>query len=81
MVRKGSWKLHYDATGTGELYNLASDPSELNNLWSDPASTAEKMDLLESLLRWTIRTEDDLPQGKYTPNRYPHNWQTPPLAQ
>lgn len=75
MVRKGHWKLLFEVTGRGELYNLAGDPAELNNLYDDPEYAAVRTELLEELLRWTIRTEDDLPTAKYVPKRVPRNWQ------
>lgn len=74
MVRKGRWKLLYDVTGAGELYDLQSDPSELSNLWDDPAAQAALGEMVEELLRWTIRTEDDLPEGRYQPKRAARNW-------
>src|SRR5690606_15068047 len=46
MVRKGNWKLLYDVTGKGELYDLASDPGELDNLFADPAHAATKAAML-----------------------------------
>ena len=32
------------------------------------------MAMLEELLKWTIRAEDDLPSAKYTPKRAERNW-------
>jgi arylsulfatase A-like enzyme len=77
MVRQGRWKLTFDMLGNGELYDVESDPAELANLYDDPAHREVRLQLAEELLRWTIRTEDDLPGGNYTPKRAPHNWHAP----
>ena len=74
MIRKGDWKLLYDVIGSGELYNIVEDPAELRNVYGDPDYGEIKMELLEELLCWTIRTEDDLPRGKYVPKEAPNNW-------
>jgi len=74
MVRKGNWKLLYDVTGRGQLYDLERDPAELQNLYDDPACRAKRAELTEELLRWTIRAQDDLPQAAYTAKRAPRNW-------
>lgn len=74
MLRKGVWKLIYDAWGRGELYDLDSDPAELDNRWDDPASAATRSEMVEDLLRWAIRTDDDLPRADYVPKRAQHNW-------
>jgi arylsulfatase A-like enzyme len=78
MLRRGTWKLIYHSTGRGELYDLAADPAELDNRWDDPALTSVKGSLVEDLLRWTIITDDDLPQADYTPKRAAHNWRRVP---
>lgn len=77
MVRKGQWKLIYDLLGHGELYDLAADPAELVNRFDDPAIIEIKVELLEELLAWTIRTEDDLPGACYLPKRADRNWHAP----
>jgi arylsulfatase A-like enzyme len=74
MVRMGEWKLIYDMLGNGELYHLPSDPGELDNRYHDPLCAEVRTRLLEELLTWTIRTEDDLPGGAYTPKRIARNW-------
>ncbi|QQA43560.1 sulfatase [Pelagovum pacificum] len=75
MVRKGRWKAVYGAPGGGELYDLDTDPGELRNLFDDPAHAAPKAEMLEVLLRWTIRTEDPLPRIKYVPKTVEKGWQ------
>jgi hypothetical protein len=77
MVRMGSWKLLYDVLGRGELYDLSCDPAELHNRFGDPAFRQVRMRLVEELLTWTIRTEDDLPRARYIPKRAEHNWHAP----
>jgi arylsulfatase A-like enzyme len=67
MVRKGRWKLLFDNTGRGELFDLEADPAELTNLWNDSVCRDMRQELVEELLLWTVRTEDDLPGGAYTP--------------
>jgi arylsulfatase A-like enzyme len=77
MVRLGDWKLLLDSQGNGEMYDLAADPAEVNNLFGDPAHSAEQLALTTELLQWTIRTEDDLPGGRYVRKRADRNWYTP----
>ncbi|MBI3280664.1 MAG: sulfatase-like hydrolase/transferase [Acidobacteria bacterium] len=77
MVRMGDWKLTLDMMGSGQLYNLAEDPYELTNLFGKPEAAAPRQRLMESLLRWTIRSQDDLPNAAYTPKRPRHNWYEP----
>ncbi len=77
MVRMGQWKLLYDVLGRGELYDLSRDRAELNNRYDDPALANIRSRLLEELLTWTIRTEDDLPNAQYVAKRDKHNWYAP----
>ena len=77
MVRMGSWKLLYDVLGRGELYDLSRDPAELHNRFDDPVVSQVRMQMVEELLTWTIRTEDDLPHAQYIPKRVAHNWHAP----
>lgn len=74
MVRKQNWKLLFDVTGKGELYDLDRDPAELDNLYDDPRCASAKAAMLEELLYWTIRTEDPLPLARYLPKTSAHNW-------
>ena len=73
-VRMGRWKLTYDMLGNGELYDLEADPAELTNRFDDPTCAAARKSLVEELLRWTIRVEDDLPLAGYVPKRAERNW-------
>jgi len=74
MVRMGQWKLTFDMLGQGELYDVEHDSGELHNLFDDLAYRDVRVQLVEELLRWTIRTEDDLPSANYVPKRAPRNW-------
>ena len=60
MVRMDRWMLLYDLLGRGELYDLEADPGELQNVIDEPSYRDTRLALAEELLRWTIRTEDDL---------------------
>ena len=77
MVRMGDWKLSFDMLGQGQLYNLASDPYELRNLYGNPSLATQQMRLLEELLGWTIRTQDNLPTARYQAKWPPRNWYAP----
>lgn len=74
MVRAGRWKLVYDLTGEGELFDLENDPLELDNLWADPVHTEVRARMVELLLWWRLRVGDDLPQGQYTTKQADHGW-------
>jgi arylsulfatase A-like enzyme len=77
MVRMDDWKLTLDSQGNGEMYDLAADPMELDNLFGDLARADRQLALTTELLRWTIRTEDDLPGGRYVRKRPDRNWFAP----
>ncbi|MEO3752436.1 sulfatase-like hydrolase/transferase [Streptomyces sp. B6B3] len=74
MVRRGRWKLLFDATGRVELYDLGTDPAELRDRAAEPALAPVRAELVEELLRWSLRTDDDLPRAVYRPRTAPHNW-------
>ena len=74
MVRWGTFKLTSDMMGEVQLYDLATDPFELKNLYGTPEVAAEQSRLLAELLKWTVRTEDDLPSSAYVPRRSSRNW-------
>jgi arylsulfatase A-like enzyme len=74
MVRMGDWKLTFDMMGSAELYNLAADPYELHNLYGKPDAATQQHQLTTELLRWTIRTQDDLPIDVYKTKWSERNW-------
>jgi arylsulfatase A-like enzyme len=74
MVRLGDWKLTFDMMGNGKLYHLARDPYELKDLYQDPSAAEMRNRLTAELLRWTIRTQDDLPVAAYTVKWPEHGW-------
>ncbi|HTN62597.1 MAG TPA: sulfatase-like hydrolase/transferase, partial [Devosia sp.] len=74
MVRKGKWKLLFDVLGAGQLYDLDADPGELDNLYGRPEYAIPQTDMLQTLLTWSIRTEDSLPRAKYLPKVAAHGW-------
>lgn len=77
MVRMDRWKLAFDMMGRGQLYDVESDPGELSNLYEAAEFRQVRTELLEELLKWCIRTEDDLPSGRYVPKRARRNWYAP----
>jgi len=76
MVRQGDWKLTFNRVGTGQLFNVAKDPYELNNLYNNKETAGVRERLLAELLRWTIRTQDDLPVAAYKPKWPARNWES-----
>lgn len=83
MVRKGDWKLLFDVTGRGQLYNLKDDPVELRNLFDDPQAAAARQEMMGELLVWMLRAQDPLPPlaanqagRRYVMKRNPHNYWT-----
>ena len=83
MVRKGDWKLVYDMQGKGELYNLVKDPAEIKNLFANKNYSVKRMELLQDMLTWELRTQDPLPMPHPTKKRHygfkhdPKNYWTP----
>ncbi len=81
-VVAGRWKLVVDDLGTQRLHDLEADPAELHDLSGDPDRSEDLLAMQQLLLRWLLRTADDLPTGTYTPRTRPHNWrwapETPP---
>lgn len=74
MLRYGDWKLTYDNTGAGELYNVTTDPLELQNRWGDPSLLGFRTRLTERLLWWSTRLTDELPDANYDSRQVPRNW-------
>jgi arylsulfatase A-like enzyme len=59
MVRNKHWKLvHYLGNDCGELYDLKEDPHEQKNLWTQPGYKEKKDELLQVLLNWRIRSDN-----------------------
>ena len=73
-VRMGNWKLSFDMMGRGQLYNLAADPYELTNVYGDARYTREQARMVEELLTWSIRVEDNLPVARYRAKWAKRNW-------
>ena len=74
MVRMGEWKLIFDMMGNAQLYNLEKDPYELKNLWGAASASVMQTRMTAELLKWTIRTQDDLPEAAYPAKRAARNW-------
>ena len=79
MLRKGDWKLVQDMQGQGQLYNLVEDPSEVNNLYASADHLPVRLELLEELMAWTLRTQDPLPlpRRRYVTKTDPRNYWSP----
>jgi arylsulfatase A-like enzyme len=79
-VRKGTWKLTYDVTGVGRLFDLEQDPGEVRNMYDDPVHAPIVREMHEELLRWILRTHDPLclprTSDRYYRKRAPHNYQS-----
>lgn len=73
-VVKGKWKLVYDLDFPLEMYNLETDPHELNNVAQDPNLGSVRQDLLDELLYWSVRLDDNLDVRRYTLQMPAHNW-------
>jgi arylsulfatase A-like enzyme len=76
MLRRGRWKLVFDARGAGQLYDLDADPAELANRFEDPSCAEERWQLVEELLTAVLRAQDPLPlPGEpYRPKIDPRNY-------
>jgi arylsulfatase A-like enzyme len=74
MVRMGDWKLTFDMMGAGRLYKVSEDPYELKDLYNDATYAQVRHELTAELLKWTIRTQDDLPVAGYAHKWAPRNW-------
>jgi arylsulfatase A-like enzyme len=57
MVRSKSWKLvHFLDEDEGQLFDLVNDPGEVDNLWNAPTAQDKKLELLDILREWRIRS-------------------------
>lgn len=79
MLRKGDWKLVYDMQGRGKMYNLAEDRAELNDLFDESNFITKKMELIQDMLAWELKTQDPLPlpRKQYVFKRGPKNYWAP----
>ena len=66
-----------DMLGRRGLLDPERAPGELSDRFDDPACRDVRQEMVEVLLTWTIRTEDDLPGGQYTSKRADRNWYAP----
>ena len=73
-VIKGKWKLIYDLDFPLEMYDLERDPHELKNVARDAGVDAVRQELMDELLYWCVRLEDNLEVKRYTPQLPAHNW-------
>lgn len=62
MVRRGRWKLAYDAEDGPELYDLETDPAETTDLSGDADRADVLAELLGDLASWSLRVRDTLPE-------------------
>lgn len=78
-LRKDDWKLIYNMQGNGRLYYLPDDPAEVNDLFHDKKNQDKKMELLQDMLAWELRTQDPLPlpRRRYIYRGDKHNYWTP----
>ncbi|HEX7352680.1 sulfatase-like hydrolase/transferase [Brachybacterium sp.] len=74
MVVTERLKLVVDDRGVHRLFDLETDPAELHDLSEDPARRDDLAAMQRLLLRWMMRTADDLPRGAYIPRTRNHNW-------
>ncbi len=57
MVRSADWKLvHFLDQPGGQLFDLQADPDECANLWEDPAHAAVRVQLMDVLGNWLIKS-------------------------
>jgi len=79
MLRKDDWKLVYDMQNRAKLYNLVDDPAELHDLYKEEGYEGKKLELLQDMLGWELRTQDPLPlpHRRYVMRRDPRNYWAP----
>ena len=65
MWRREDYKLIFNATDVGELYDLKNDPQELHNLFYDEKYTAIKREMLDELYAEMVKIKDPLENWLY----------------
>lgn len=78
-LRKGDWKLIYNMQGNARLYHLPDDPAEIHDLYHDKRYADKRLELLEDMMAWELKTQDSLPlpRHRYIYRGDPHNYWTP----
>ena len=65
MWRREDYKLIFNATDVGELYDLKNDPQELHNLFYDEKYAAIKREMLDELYAEMVKIKDPLENWLY----------------
>lgn len=65
MWRREDYKLIFNATDVGELYDLKNDPDEIHNLFYDPKYVDIKKEMLNELYDEMIKIKDPLGNWLY----------------
>ena len=65
MWRRNDYKLVFNATDVGELYDLKNDPGELHNLFYDEKYAKIKREMLEELHAEMVKIKDPLENWLY----------------
>lgn len=65
MWRRDDYKLIFNATDVGELYDLKNDPQELHNLFYDEKYSKIKREMLEELHAEMVKIKDPLENWLY----------------
>lgn len=73
-VVKNGWKLIYDLDLPLELYHIEVDSNELFNQAQNSEFSSICQDLLNELLYWCVRLDDNLGVKRYNPKMPEHNW-------
>lgn len=78
-LRKGDWKLIYNMQGNGRLYHISEDPAEVNDLFDNQTYRDKRLELLQDMMAWELRSQDPLPlpRRRYIYRGDEHNYWTP----
>lgn len=78
-LRKKDWKLIYNMQGNGRLYHISEDPGEVNDLYSAKEYRDKRLELIEDMLTWELRSQDSLPlpRQRYIYRHDKYNYWTP----